>query len=57
MKYSHAYQMAFTVYTDNKNPEDNTEEQLMTALVKRVREIKSLGEINEACGCYDTDEA
>lgn len=55
-KFNHAFQIAFSVDTDN--PADNvTKEELLKALKNKVDEIEATGEILEAVGApYDSYE-
>lgn len=48
-KYSHAFQLAFTVESDNEG-EDVTNQELLTGLTKRLADLIECDEIDEACG-------
>ncbi len=48
-KYNHVFTIAFSVESNNDG-ESVSKEELMEGLLKRVKEIKDTGEIEEACG-------
>lgn len=55
-KYNHAFTIAFSV-NSNFDGRSVPKEELIEALERRVRDLKSSGEIEEACGiAYDTYE-
>ena len=57
MKYNHAFDIAFSVISDNENGEDITSEQFAAAIRKRVDELLASGEMLEAIGApFDTYE-
>ena len=55
-KFNHAFELAFSLDTDNPGDEV-TKEELLKALKRRVQELETTGEIIEAVGLpYDTYE-
>ena len=57
MKYDHAFDIAFSIVSDNQNGEDITAEQFAAAIRKRVDELLATGEMLEAVGLpWDTYE-
>jgi hypothetical protein len=56
-KYSHAYDIAFEVISDNENGDDVTPEMLVQALLTRIILLSTDEEMIEATGCpFDTYE-
>ena len=56
-KYSHAYDIAFEVTSNDENGEDVTGEMLLEALLERIISLDTAGEMIEATGCpFDTYE-
>lgn len=54
--YNHAFDIAFEVVTDKRNPSDVPVQDLVTALRKRIESLLAEGESNfkEAVDCFDT---
>jgi hypothetical protein len=56
MTYSHAYDFAFEVNSEDENADDVTGEALRAGLLKRINTISD-EELLEACGHFDVMEA
>jgi len=56
-KFNHAYQMAFEVVSDSKNPNDNTVFEILSGLSQRLTNLlNNSQELLEACEPYDVYE-
>ena len=56
-KYNHAYTLAFSLNSNDKEGDDVTSEDLIKALLARIEGLKKEGEIICAIGCpFDTYE-
>lgn len=54
-KYSHAYDFAYELETDEPDPHKVDPDLMRQACIKRMNELPR-SEIHEACGCIDTAE-
>ena len=49
-KYSHVFDIAFEVVSNDEDAEDVTPDMLLSALKERIKYIEQHGEVFEACG-------
>lgn len=57
MRYNHAYDIAFSVISEHPNGEDVTAEQVLEAIISRVKRAYASGELLESIGApFDTYE-
>ena len=52
-QYNHAFDFAFEVITDEKDPQAVDPQAIRDACIKRMRDISD-AEIREACSCFDS---
>ena len=53
-KYNHMFDIAFSVETDEENPDRVGQRTLVVALLRRIADLTAVHEMQEACGHCDS---